>query len=331
MPSRLRSIIDSFSRRGRGRGVSSWWRSLRRSPPTAATNTPQSVSPSSGVSDTQTDNRARAPLPSPSPPSPLTHTDSSQELTSNQTLPRRACDTDRPDRGELPRGDQEPYVHSEDIPTLEDLPPLSFPTPEPHMPESFPHNVTSLSAQAADAAAISLQDIPTSIDPTASETDARSNLLLPIIVIGIQALAAGRDSFNSPHGHDPLHLHHLHQHDHTHNRTDDQDTVLDLDGFAYSFTFPLAPNSGSSHPRLPGQLQPSQEFLLEDQVQVQQDHPSRPRSWQDRFRNLGRSRRNQLSAADPSSTDSGLRRTILIYVIGGTCTGLSLVMSGGER
>jgi len=245
-------------------------------------------------------------------------------------MPQSACDTDRGDRGGLRHGGQGLDVHGEDNTPLEDLPPLSFPTPEPLMPESFPHNFASPSAQAADVTDTSFQAVPIPISAsTAPGTDARSNLVLPIIVIGLQALGTGRDSANLSHLHD-----HLHQHDRAHNRTDNEDDVLELDGFAHSFTLPLTPDNGGSHPHFPGQFQPSQEFLLEDQVQTQQEHPSRPRTWQDRtfsaFRNLRRNRRNESSAADPSSADSVLPRTLLIYVIGGACMRLSPIMGGGD-
>lgn len=314
MPFRLRSILDPATRRERGRGISSWWRSLRRPPPVAATDAPKPASPLPSRSDSQPDTQTTTLLPSSSSPSPHSHTDSSQELTFNQTMPQSACDTDRGDRGGLRHGGQGLDVHSEDNTPLEDLPPLSFPTPEPLMPESFPHNFASPSAQATDATDTSFQAVPIPISAsTTPGTDARSNLVLPIIVIGLQALGTGRDSTNLSHLHD-----HLHQHDRAHNRTDNEHDVLELDG----------------HPHLPGQFQPSQEFLLEDQVQTQLEHPSRPRTWQDRtfnaFRNLRRNRRNESSAADPSSADSVLPRTLLIYVIGGLSPADQPVILGGN-
>ncbi|KAL4080852.1 hypothetical protein J3A83DRAFT_84976 [Scleroderma citrinum] len=197
------------------------------------------------------------------------------------------------------------------------------------MSQSFSHNFDP----AADAPNPSAQGIPIPSSSTASGTDARSNLAVPIIVIGLQALAAGRDSPNPPHLHHPLH-HHTLQHDHVHNATEDGDDVLD--GFAHSFTFPppIPPDSGGSHPHLPGQFQPSQEFLLENRFQSQQDNPSRPRTWQDRaiaaFRNLRRARRNESSTSDSSSTDSALPRTLLIYIISGLSPSDHPVILGGN-
>lgn len=333
MPSRLRSILGLATGRERGRGNSSWWRSFHSSPSVAATDASQPASLLPSRSDSPPDTQTTMPSTSSSSPSPHSHTDSSQELTFNQTMPQSACGADRRDRGGLRHGGQGLDVHSEENSPLEDLPPLSFPTPEPQMPESFPHNFASPSPQAADVADASSQAVPIPIPAsTAPGTDARSNLVLPIIVIGLQAL--GRDSANPSHLYD-----HLHQHDHAHNRTDNEDAVLDLDGFAHSFTLPLTPDNGGSRPHVPDQFQPSQEFLVEDQVQTQQEPPSRPRTWQDRtlnalrfnaLRNLRRNRRNESSTADSSSADSVFPRTFLIYVIGGACMELSPIMEWND-
>lgn len=333
MPSRLRSILGLATGRERGRGNSSWWRSFHSSPSVAATDASQPASLLPSRSDSPPDTQTTTPSTSSSSPSPHSHTDSSQELTFNQTMPQSACGADRRDRGGLRHGGQGLDVHSEENSPLEDLPPLSFPTPEPQMPESFPHNFASPSPQAADVADASSQAVPIPIPAsTAPGTDTRSNLVLPIIVIGLQAL--GRDSANPSHLYD-----HLHQHDHAHNRTDNEDAVLDLDGFAHSFTLPLTPDNGGSRPHVPDQFQPSQEFLVEDQVQTQQEPPSRPRTWQDRtlnalrfnaLRNLRRNRRNESSTADSSSADSVFPRTFLIYVIGGACMELSPIMEWND-
>ncbi|KAG0704818.1 hypothetical protein DFH29DRAFT_909952 [Suillus ampliporus] len=142
------------------------------------------------------------------------------------------------------------------------------------------------------------------------------NVVIPVIVVGLQSVHAERQSPMPPHP--PHHLHHPHVHhpppDFVDEHSNDGD-MMDLD---------FGSESGMSPPT-PAPTAPS-EFSPEDTRQ------SRTRSWQSRaadaIRNLRPGRR--AAVARQSATETPGSRTFLIYVIGGYYPPDHQIITGGN-
>ena len=151
------------------------------------------------------------------------------------------------------------------------------------------------------------QDSNPSLNTTLSPPEHRSNVVVPVIVVGLQSVNMDRH---------PPHTPHPHTH-HTPAMGDEDGEGLDFDGLDQSMSMPLhipeppefRHHSGSSNT-------------------TQQDHSgqqsARGRTWQSRaanaIRNLRPSRRNA-DATSPQPQETPGSRTFLIYVIGGTSLG----------
>ncbi|KIK26673.1 hypothetical protein PISMIDRAFT_675583, partial [Pisolithus microcarpus 441] len=85
------------------------------------------------------------------------------------------------------------------------------------------HNpAPSIPVDAAPRPPMSGNPLPSS-PPMGAGTGTRSNLIIPIIVIGLQHPTAGWESPHPVHSHDPLHHHHQHFHGRIRSIDDEDD------------------------------------------------------------------------------------------------------------
>ncbi|KAG1743218.1 uncharacterized protein EDB91DRAFT_1126291 [Suillus paluster] len=204
----------------------------------------------------------------------------------------------------------------------------SAPQPQPHVDDQEGQNT------GAAPAAPSLSSTPSEMSDTAHATldanlnagvqssdgnangNEQRNVVIPVIVVGLQSVHAERQPPMPPHP--PHHLHHPHVHHHPADFVDEHHTegdMMDLDfgsesGMSPSTTAPTAPS----------------EFSPEDTRQ------SRGRSWQSRaadaIRNLRPGRRATVTR-NPATEVPG-SRTFLIYVIGGYYPPDHQIITGGN-
>lgn len=196
-------------------------------------------------------------------------------------------------------------------------------TPQLHTESQDVHNAAAPTAPSSDAStpsgmsdagdAMPDAELAGGVQPGDGSTngDEQRNVVIPVIVVGLQSVNAERQSPMPmpPHlqHHHHHHPHHPHVHHHPPEFADEQQTEGDLMDLDFG--------SESLPPSMPVPAIPS-EFSSEDTRQ------SRGRSWQSRaadaFRNLRPGRRAAIArqtAVEPPGS-----RTFLIYVIGGEIT-----------
>ena len=137
----------------------------------------------------------------------------------------------------------------------------------------------------------------------------RSNVVVPVIVVGLQSVNMDRQHPHMPH----LHANHT-------PAIDDEDGEgMEYDGLEHPMSMPL---HIPEPPELRHHSRPSSTIQQEQGGQ----QPARGRTWQSRaanaIRNLRPSRRNA-DATSPQPQETTGSRTFLIYVIGGTLLGRS--------
>lgn len=334
MPFRLPFSQGSSARRERTpRSGGSWWRRSRSSAAGTPADDHESVPPSSG----QSLPRIHAPVTTSSPSSsystPHSHADSLQELTSNATSSQPACNGDDGSTGGAPRGGGQ---HALGAGFAQDpFPSLSSTTHAPGMSET--HN-SPPSIPVDEVPHPPTDGVPSPSSPSAGAgTGTRSNLIIPIIVIGLQPPTAGRESPHPAHFHDPLHRH---QHYHGRIHSIDEDDTLESDGFPNPFNVPgplsSAPGNRSlsgpltQQPDLSSQASTPQDWFLSGQTQ----QSPQPRTWQNRafdaFRNLTRARQSGIASASAVTGETLASQTLLIYVIGGFSSDDHHVIMGGN-
>ncbi|KAI0671037.1 hypothetical protein C8Q78DRAFT_973629 [Trametes maxima] len=179
------------------------------------------------------------------------------------------------------------------------------PTPRPSPTTPSPPHAHAATAIPAPPATADGADSPSLSAPPA--TDPNANMVVPVIVVGLQSVEMGQVHGHGPaHAHGPHHNHtHARDHTHSHHRHPSRAHRQETDGAPPYDDVPVPFDDGG---RGPGSG-PS----------ADSDAPARGRSWQSRaataLRNLRPGRRNG-SRGQQAAEGSG-SRTFLIYVIGG--------------
>lgn len=335
MPFRLPFSLGSSTRRERTqRSGGRWWRRSRSSAATTSADACEPVSSSPGQSQPRTHAQATTSSP-PSSYIPHSHADPQQELTSNAASSSQvACDGNNGNDGGAPRGDGQ-HILGAGL-AQNPFPSLSSTTHAPGMSQT--HNpAPSIPVDAVPRPPMSGNPLPSS-PPTGAGTGTRSNLIIPIIVIGLQHPTAGWESPHPVHSHDPLHHHHQHFHGRIRS-IGDEDDAQESSGFPDTFNvprplssslgdhFPFGPPTGQRD--LSSQANSSQDRFLPAQAQ----QLPQPRTWQNRtfdvFRNLIRTRQNGV-ASTTMTGETLASQTLLIYVIGGFSSNEHHVIMGGN-
>ncbi|KAI6041438.1 hypothetical protein EDC04DRAFT_2669627 [Pisolithus marmoratus] len=337
MPFRLPFSLGSSTRRERtSRSGGSWWRRSRSSVATAPTDAHQPVSPSPGRSQPRTQAQVTTSSPSSSYSTPNSRADSLQELTFNAASSSQvACDGDNRNSGGTPRGDGQHVLGA----GLAQHPSPSLPstTHTPGMSETL-NSTPSFPVDAVPHPPTEGDSPPSSL-PTGAGAGTRSNLIIPIIVIGLQPPTTGWESPHPAHFHDPLHHHHQHYHGRIRS-IDDEDDTLELDGFPDAFSVPDPLSSALGNHLSPGpptnqQNVSSQESSPQDGfLPAQAQQSPQPRTWQNRafdmFRNLIRARQNSAASTGAVTGETLASQTLLIYVIGGFSSNDHHIIMGGN-
>lgn len=171
----------------------------------------------------------------------------------------------------------------------------------PAAPTSIPSTPSGMAdTEHATSVAELTGGVPSSDDN--ANGDEQRNVVVPVIVVGLQSVNAERQPPMPPHPHHHLHHHHPHVHHHSPEFADENQTEGDLMDLDFGSESPMPP--------------PMPTDLSEDTRQ------SRNRSWQSRaadaIRNLRPGRR--AAAARQTALEPPGSRTFLIYVIGGKFT-----------
>ena len=150
---------------------------------------------------------------------------------------------------------------------------------------------------------------PTNANTNINPPEHRSNVVVPVIVVGLQSVNMDRQPPHMP----PPHVNHT-------PAIDDEDGEgLDLDGLDQPMSMPL-------HIPEPAEFRHHSNPSNATQQEQGGQQPTRGRTWQSRaanaIRNLRPSRRNA-DATSPQPQETSGSRTFLIYVIGGTSLGRS--------
>ncbi|KAF9221511.1 hypothetical protein BS17DRAFT_250292 [Gyrodon lividus] len=317
MPFRLPFTPSSASRTERtpGGGIN-WWRMYRfpaiTSPAPGQQQGPQGLQPSS---HSQSPSRTQAHGPSLSSSSPRAE---NQNQQSEIMVPRG--------------GEQAPDVLSRVAASVQG-PPQPSATPM-NMPEivSVPTASTGTHTPANGTGAANNangQNSTSSANANASGPEQRGNVVVPVIVVGLQSVNTDRQSPPTPHPHA---YHHHHHHHHAHPMDDEDAEGMDFDGFGHPMSMPMhIPEPPELHDHLGHTHHRSHPSQQQQQQGGQQQ--SRGRTWQSRaanaFRNLRPSRRN-MGAVSPQPADTPGSRTFLIYVIGGYYPPDHQIITGGN-
>lgn len=339
MPFRLPFPLGSSTRRERTpRSGGRWWRRSRSSVATTSPEAHEPVSSSSGQSQPRTHAQVTTSLPSSSYSIPLSRADPLQELIPNAASSSQvACDGDNGNNGGAPRGDGQHVLGAGFA--QDPFPSLSSTTHAPGMSQTH-NSAPSTPVDAVPHPPTEGDPLPSSPPPTGGGTGTRSNLIIPILVIGLQHPTAGWESPHPSHFLDPLH-HHQHYHGRIRS-IDDEDDTLEIDGFPNAFNVPRRHSSalGDNLPTAPPTDQrnlssssqansPQDRFLA---AQAQQS--PQPRTWQNRtfdvFRNLMRARQSGVASTSAMTGETLASQTLLIYVIGGFSSNDHHVVMGGN-
>ncbi|KAF8843245.1 hypothetical protein BDN67DRAFT_1001060 [Paxillus ammoniavirescens] len=317
MPFRLPFTPSSASRTERtpGGGIN-WWRMYRF---------PAITSPVSGQQ--QGPQGSQSPSHSQSP----SRTDAHGPNFSSSSSPRTESQNQQSEVV-LPRGEERAPGVLNGVPAPVQGPPRSSATPT-NMPEtvSASNASTTAHAPANGTGAAGNANGQNSTNANASSAEHRGNVVVPVIVVGLQSVNMDRQP-HTPHPH--AHHHHHHHHRHHHQQDDAQPTGdedgegMDFDGFGHPMSMPMhIPEPPEFHDH-PHHSHPSRQ-----QQQQEGQQQSRGRTWQTRaanaFRNLRPSRRN-MGAASPQPADTPGSRTFLIYVIGGYYPPDHQIITGGN-
>ncbi|KIK90711.1 hypothetical protein PAXRUDRAFT_831471 [Paxillus rubicundulus Ve08.2h10] len=329
MPFRLPFTSGSAERTERTpRGGINWWRMYRfraiSSPVPGQQQGPQSPqSPSHSQSPFRTHAHGPNLSPNLSPSSPRTESQNQQS------------------EAVLPRGEERAPGILNGVAALVQGPPRPSAAPT-NMPETVSTSNASTTAHApangTGAAGNANGQNPYSFtNANASGAEHRGNVVVPVIVVGLQSVNMDRQP-HTPHPHAHHHHHHRHHHHHHYHHQDDALLVededgegMDLDGSGHPLSMPMhipEPPEFHDHPIHPYHSRPSRQ-----QQEQEGQEQSRGRVWQTRaasaFRNLRLSRRN-MDAASPQPADTPGSRTFLIYVIGGYYPPDHQIITGGN-
>ena len=153
------------------------------------------------------------------------------------------------------------------------------------------------------------QDSTSPTNASINTSELRSNVVVPVIVVGLQSVNMDRQHPHTPHPHA----------NHTPAIDDEDGEGMEYDGLEHPMSMPL---HIPEPPEFRHHLSPSSTIQQEQNGQ----QPARGRTWHSRaanaIRNLRPSRRNADAASPPPQEAPG-SRTFLIYVIGGTSLGRS--------
>jgi hypothetical protein len=186
-------------------------------------------------------------------------------------------------------------------------------TPSAATPTNMPE-IVSASNQSTSTPPVSYgQDFNPLTNASISPSEHRSNVVVPVIVVGLQSVNMDRQHPHMPHPHA----------NHTPAMDDEDGEGMEYDGLEHPMSMPL---HIPEPPEFRHHSNPSSTIQQEQSGQ----QPARGRTWQSRaanaIRNLRPSRRNA-DATSPQPQETPGSRTFLIYVIGGT----SLVRSSCRR
>lgn len=200
---------------------------------------------------------------------------------------------------------QAPGAHSGQV---QPAPPSAAP------PTNMPNIVPSSGLSTRTPPSTNGQDSNSPTNGSPNSPEHRSNVVVPVIVVGLQSVNMDRQPPHTPHPHG--------------NNTpaiDDEDGEgMEFDGLEHPMSMPL------HIPEPPEFRHPSSTNQQEQSGQ----QPTRGRTWQSRaanaIRNLRPSRRNA-DATRPQPQETPGSRTFLIYVIGGTSLGRFCVVVADVR
>ncbi|KAG6377213.1 hypothetical protein JVT61DRAFT_1267 [Boletus reticuloceps] len=160
------------------------------------------------------------------------------------------------------------------------------------------------------------QDPNLSANANTSSSEHRSNVVVPVIVVGLQSVNTDRQPPQMPHPHV----------NHTAAMDDEDGEGMELDGLEQPMSMPL-------HIPEPPEFRHYSSPSNTTQPEQSGQQPARGRTWQSRaanaIRNLRPSRRNP-DATNPQSQETPGSRTFLIYVIGGYYPPDHQIITGGN-
>ena len=284
MPFRLPFTPSSASRTEHtpGGGIN-WWR-MYRFPAVASQNLGQPGGPQGSL---PSHTPFRTPAQGPSHSSTSSWARTTDQNQQNEIIAPRGV-------AEVPgvhSGLAQPALTPSATPT--NMPELVF-TPNPGTSTPLPTN-----GQASDSSTNTSINLP----------EHRSNVVVPVIVVGLQSVNMDRQPPHTPHPHT----------NHTPAIDDEDGEGIDFDGLEQPMSMPLhipEPAGFRHHSSSPNTTQQEQGG----------QQPARGRTWQSRaanaIRNLRPSRRNA-DTTSPQPQETPGSRTFLIYVIGGTYFGRS--------
>lgn len=286
MPFRLPFTPSSASRTEHtpGGGIN-WWR-MYRFPAIASSSLGQQGGP-----------QGSSPLSQPA------FRNSTQGPSHTSTSPW-ARTTDQNQQNEIitPRGmAQVPGVHSG----------LAQPalTPSAATPTNMPEMMSTANQSTSTPSSTNGQDSHPPTNTSTNPPEHRSNVVVPVIVVGLQSVNMDRQHPRTPHPHPH----------HTPAIDDEDGENMELDGLEQPMSMPL-------HIPEPAEFRHHSGPSNTTQQEQGGQQPARGRTWQSRaanaIRNLRPSRRNA-DATSPQPQETPGSRTFLIYVIGGTSLGLS--------
>ena len=278
MPFRLPFTPSSASRTEHtpGGGIN-WWR-MYRFPAIASPNLGQQGGPQGSSPSSQPAFRTTTQVPTPTSPWART-TDQNQQ---NETITSRGM-------AQVPgahNGPAQPVV----------MPSAASPTNVPEIASAF-NQTTGTSASTNG------QDFNPPTNTSTNSSEHRSNIVVPVIVVGLQSVNMDRQAPRTPHPHA----------NHTPAIDDEDGEGMEFDG--------LDPMSMPLHIPEPAEFRHHPNLSSTIQQEPSGQQPSRGRTWHSRaanaIRNLRPSRRNADATSPPPQEAPG-SRTFLIYVIGGT-------------
>lgn len=280
MPFRLPFTASSASRTEHtpGGGIN-WWR-MYRFPAIASPNPGQQGGPQAASSLSQP--AFRTPAQGPSHPSTSPWARTADQNQQNEMITSRGVF-------------QAPGVHSGLAQPV--------PTPSAASPTNMPEIVPASNQSTSTPPSTNGQDSSLPTNSNTNPPEQRSNVVVPVIVVGLQSVNMDRQPPHMPHPHA----------NHGPAMDDEDGEGIEFDGLEHPMSMPLQipEPAGFRHHSSPSNT-------IQQEQNGQQ--PARGRTWHSRaanaIRNLRSSRRNA-DATSPRPQETPGSRTFLIYVIGG--------------